>query len=348
MTGDVVGAGLHTESNDVFFTKNGEWLGVAFHDVCTTPLFPTVGLHSKDERVSANFGSSGFAFDLEAYTAEESNKRTLAVSAQELSTSLTHELVRGYLNYHGYAKTLKALDSSAASGNIPTRERPESTVDANEVFPAAQSALAYDSSNLCQRAHIHSLILSGNMDKAEEDLRDKYPAVLESEYKAEVSVHLACQRYIEMIRTGNISSALKFARSCMSACVGLDASLDELIRAVTATVAYDHPEKSPLSKFLAVAHRERVADVVNSAILAVVHSTECESKRLLGKCDAGTTDVNPAPVSGEFKIPEVDAPEKAALFGLGSRTEVLLRQLLITALELRALNGRKGCRFNPS
>jgi hypothetical protein len=372
----VVGAGLHTETNDIFFTKNGKWLGVAFRDVCITPLYPTVGLHSKDERVSTNFGSAPFAFDIETYISEENYKRTLAVAAEDLSTSVAHELIRDYLNFHGYAKTLRALDDAAAARGGCDKQRVETSaaivpddddddvmndvMNTGNVYSAEGDVVSAESFDLCQRAHIHSLILAGNVDTAEEHLRDKYPGVFLSDYVAEVRLHLACQRYVEIIRAGQFSNALKYAQSAMPTCVGLDPSWDEAIRGVTALVAYHQPGKSPLSLFLTPAHRDRVADAVNAAVLAAAHVWEHasqapltslprdnegadEEEGRLGKVEVGRVSASSAQVRrGEFDIPAIGVPTMAAVLGLGSRAEVLLRQLFISAQELRAVNGGKG------
>ena len=48
-TGDIIGCGLLTERRELFFTKNGAHLGVAFSEISAI-LYPTVGLHSPGER----------------------------------------------------------------------------------------------------------------------------------------------------------------------------------------------------------------------------------------------------------------------------------------------------------
>ena len=57
-----LGAGLNTESNTIFFTKNGERLGVAFQNVCVTPLYPTIGravqVDSNKNRIESAYGCS--------------------------------------------------------------------------------------------------------------------------------------------------------------------------------------------------------------------------------------------------------------------------------------------------
>ncbi|XP_057829460.1 ran-binding protein M homolog isoform X2 [Cryptomeria japonica] len=63
-TGDTVGAGINKASQDVFFTKNGKFIGSITRDY-EGVLFPTVGLHSPDEGVVVNFGQQEFVFNIQ-------------------------------------------------------------------------------------------------------------------------------------------------------------------------------------------------------------------------------------------------------------------------------------------
>ena len=60
--GDVVGCGVF--SDVCFFTKNAEFLGVAFRGVQREGLHPTVGLCNGAD-AKANFGQKAFQYDLD-------------------------------------------------------------------------------------------------------------------------------------------------------------------------------------------------------------------------------------------------------------------------------------------
>lgn len=63
--GDVVGCGFDQEKGEIFFTKNGSFLGIAFSNVRPDPnLHPVVGFRSHGSEVSVNFGQWEFMYDL--------------------------------------------------------------------------------------------------------------------------------------------------------------------------------------------------------------------------------------------------------------------------------------------
>ena len=300
--------------------------GVAFRGVSSLPLYPTIGLHSKDERVVTNLGTQPFMYDVESYLAEDRRQRAASVSALDVPASVTHELVRDYLHHHGYAQTLAALDaSSSCSPSQPAHNSGDKTC-ADEGDKSGECKA--EDPELAQRSKIRKLISSGDIDGAERMLEENYPRVLRGG-RTELRLHIACQHFIEMIRAGDTDRALDYARWELTAFRGLDPRWDCVLRDVVALIAYEKPGQCPLSPLLTHAHQDRVADAVNAAILAVLHQKESTS--------AIANDVED----------EVGKDGDGRL-RLGSKVEVLLREHTAVSHELRIANGSRGEVFHLS
>eukprot|EP01138_Halocafeteria_seosinensis_P007920 gb/GECG01008091.1/.p1 GENE.gb/GECG01008091.1/~~gb/GECG01008091.1/.p1 ORF type:complete len:1316 (+),score=169.13 gb/GECG01008091.1/:1-3948(+) len=108
--GDVIGCGYISHSREVFFTKNGEHLGVAFRNVSGN-LFPAVGMHSPGESVEVNL-TGPFQFSLgdlykDRAKAIEEEQRKISVKP-----SVVASIVQDYLLHNGYAHALFWLQES--------------------------------------------------------------------------------------------------------------------------------------------------------------------------------------------------------------------------------------------
>ena len=64
---DVVGCGIDFDSNTVFFTRNSISFGIAKANLPKQQWYPTIGLHSSNERVKINFGQEKFLFNVSKY-----------------------------------------------------------------------------------------------------------------------------------------------------------------------------------------------------------------------------------------------------------------------------------------
>lgn len=68
--GDIIGCGINYHTNEIFFTKNGAMIGVAFVCNLREPLYPVVGIDTWNP-VMLNLGlDRPFAFDIAAYEVE--------------------------------------------------------------------------------------------------------------------------------------------------------------------------------------------------------------------------------------------------------------------------------------
>ncbi|KAK5828015.1 concanavalin A-like lectin/glucanase domain-containing protein [Linnemannia elongata] len=66
--GDTVGCGVNFLDKAVFFTINGEMMGIAFRFIKDSiPLYPAIGLSQAGTEINANFGDQTFLFNIVDY-----------------------------------------------------------------------------------------------------------------------------------------------------------------------------------------------------------------------------------------------------------------------------------------
>ncbi|KAG8986218.1 hypothetical protein FRB93_005476 [Tulasnella sp. JGI-2019a] len=82
-TGDVVGCGIDYSIQQLFFTKNGGFLGHVFNHV-SGELYPLVGLRTSHESIRANFGQFPFRFDIESYYQQTRNNAWRGIQETQL------------------------------------------------------------------------------------------------------------------------------------------------------------------------------------------------------------------------------------------------------------------------
>jgi hypothetical protein len=75
-----------------------------------TPFYPTIGLHTKNEEVSVNFGASPFTFDVDAYEEDVLAEFEATLSSCDIPPLPLMNMVRQHLAFTGMHASLQALD----------------------------------------------------------------------------------------------------------------------------------------------------------------------------------------------------------------------------------------------
>ncbi|KAG0251447.1 hypothetical protein BG011_007601 [Mortierella polycephala] len=206
-TGDMIGCGINFRDMSLFYTLNGDYLGVAFRDLRGS-LYPTVGMRTTGEVVEANFGQQKFMFDIESYVKEQKvdawqvledklqrvgeEKNQVGALSQSLS-----QLVLSYMIHHGYSETARQFSSDL----IPAMSKRKSTEGSS-----ASGANDIDSYPLVvdteRRKVIRNAIMSGDIDMALELLDQHYPTVMTGH--EETVLQLRCRKFIEMVAATSV------------------------------------------------------------------------------------------------------------------------------------------------
>lgn len=249
-TGDVIGAGIHLEKQQIFFTKNGKFMKVAFEGV-RGELYPTIGLHSRNECVEVNFGQKPFVYDLDGMLQEEEAKLQSEIKGAHVSSGTVHCIVRRYLLHYGYASTLTAFDDFCG-----VDDRIQNPMDSIEM------------AELDLRKTLRHDIVQGRIDSVLRVLDEQYPKLITGSADIfDIRFTLYCQKFIELVKSGAIEEAIIFAKKDLYPFRDASPEYGMILREIIPLVAYPNPEESRMKYLFSAERREYVADVVNSAIL---------------------------------------------------------------------------------
>lgn len=181
-TDDVIGCGLNTITNSCFYTKNGVFLGYAHHNVSQN-FYPTVGLQTSGETISANFGQERFMFDIESFTTSFRQKLIDSILKRQLPShkvskapDYMHEIVLSYLVHHGHCGSAKALAS------------------------ATEQVITETEDSMLHRQQIYNYILTGKMSEAIKMCEALYPDLFDN--NLELKFRVKCQQFLEIL-SGN-------------------------------------------------------------------------------------------------------------------------------------------------
>jgi hypothetical protein len=164
--------------NTCFYTKNGHHLGIAFTDLPPN-MYPTVGLQTPGEIVEANFGQQPFVFDIEDMMRELRARTRVTVQKYAIPDTyrnwggIMNKMVMSYLVHHGYCSTAEAFAKTC--GQI----------------------VAEDLVSMQNRQKIQKLVLEGQIPEAEEETKNLYPNLLDT--NPDLLFMLRCRHFVELV-----------------------------------------------------------------------------------------------------------------------------------------------------
>ncbi|CAL2027478.1 unnamed protein product [Caenorhabditis brenneri] len=181
-TGDVIGCGMDTLLNLIFFTKNGKHLGIAYKGQPNQmdKLYPTVGMKNPGERLSVNFGQHKFMFNFELYRKHLENQKIRNLEEIPMSDDIGKYLDRVVTSFLGHSGALESL-------------KVWEKVSKKQAKPV-------DHEFLRLRKEIVDMVMSAKHGSViQEQIERSFPGCLERDYK--VQLILMCLRYVDLANT---------------------------------------------------------------------------------------------------------------------------------------------------
>ncbi|PIC54679.1 hypothetical protein B9Z55_003833 [Caenorhabditis nigoni] len=178
---DVIGCGIDTNLNIVFFTKDGQLLGIAHEGKPgeMENLYPTVGLRTPGEKLYANFGQYPFKFDLDDYRQILNNRKVRMIENIKVPSNFGKHMERVVASFLGSCGALETLKVFEKQANLKK---------------------AVDYEFLRKRKEISQMVVRAtNGAGIQEKLEEYFPGCLENEHK--VQLLLLCLRYIDLALT---------------------------------------------------------------------------------------------------------------------------------------------------
>lgn len=265
-TGDTIGCGVNFSKKQVFFTKNGSYLGDRTYPLSTSPdlLYAAFGMKSPGEAALANFGFSPFTFNVEAYILaqqeEYTDGRTARIDQRLVEPPLVELLVLKHLVHTGCEASALAFYRAAFAG----LRAPFSEEELKAMLQRSRMRRAYA-----------DLVRAGQIEECLYALASAYPALLLQH--AELDFLLHSRLFIEAVLRLDPADEPAFARLLAVGQV-LEEKLQfvsgsshrectSLARDALALVAYKDLNACPSAYLIGTAHRQTVASALEEALL---------------------------------------------------------------------------------
>lgn len=180
-TGDVIGCGIDTVQNTVFFTKNGKHLGIAFQGKTNDVrgLYPTVGLKTPGMKLHLNLGYTPFMFDFDGYRQNLINQKIHKIENIPMPADIgvyMDRVMTSFLGNSGALETLKAFEK------VSKHQKP------------------IDHEFLRKRKEIVDMVMNAKTGSSiQQKIEEHFPGCIESDDK--VHLLLLCLRYVDLANT---------------------------------------------------------------------------------------------------------------------------------------------------
>ncbi|OIR56395.1 MAG: Ran GTPase binding protein, partial [Amphiamblys sp. WSBS2006] len=254
---DVIGCGIDFIQRNIFFTRNGVFLGTAFSGFpADTRYYPAVGLRTHGEKINVNFGQNMYVFGID----EHIDSVLDGICSEIESTPWVCEedvekLVDEHLLRNGCGETLTRV--SARRKELERRNSSHIDNSLVKVF---------------KQKEVVSELQGGSIDRALERFLANYPQLATS---AIVFVFYQ-QKFLETLREylearpkekDGLLKRVFLEGGKIRGLFQKDTEMQDEIQKTLSLLAYDDPFSCPHHQLLSPTRREKTCDIVQHAIL---------------------------------------------------------------------------------
>lgn len=263
--GDVIGCGVNFVRKRVFFTKNGSYIGDKTYPLCQSneALYAAFGMKSARECGMANFGSVGFAFDIDSYIHSQqiqySEEMACKIDRSLLDPPVVPLLVLKHLVHMGCEQSVRKFYRAAFG-----------VFEADPRVPFSEAGLVKLLERSKMRRRFVDMVLKGEIQACLDALAIQYPALLL--HNADLDFLLHSRLFVEAVIEANesdFSSIFKLGQVLEEKLqyVASNPEFQMISRDALALIAYKDVRDSPSAYLLSDHHSSLVASALEDALL---------------------------------------------------------------------------------